>query len=276
MILLENTNYHKVKENLQKVTINNFFARSVIENKVKGYVYADNQEHPETFYIVHPYGMSLLFGNSNNNKFNSIFRDYALNINQTRTKHEWMQAFPNNWNTVLSELFKDCIIKSSDNPDNKEFGIIELNTRINFKFNHNRYKNYRNKFSISDLKIVKTNKKIFQEMKGSVVPYYFWNNADDFFENGIGFSLFYKNKLASTAYSSFIHDDKLELGIETVEEFRGKGFAQYVCSILIDYCIENNYEPIWACRLENRSSYNLALRLGFEPAIEIPYYKLSK
>lgn len=31
-----------------------------------------------------------------------------------------------------------------------------------------------------------------------------------------------------------IHDYQLELGIETVEGFRGKGFAQHTCSTLID------------------------------------------
>jgi hypothetical protein len=33
-------------------------------------------------------------------------------------------------------------------------------------------------------------------------------------------------KLAATAYSAFIHDNKLELGIRTIPDFRGKGFAQ--------------------------------------------------
>ena len=113
-------------------------------------------------------------------------------------------------------------------------------------------------------------------MKGSVVPFYFWDSEDDFLKNGVGFSLFYKDKLSSTAYSSYIHDDKLELGIETVEEFRGKGFAEYTCSALIDYCIENNFEPVWACRLENIGSYKLAQKIGFIPSAEIPYYRLSK
>jgi len=112
-------------------------------------------------------------------------------------------------------------------------------------------------------------------MKGSVAPSSFWDSADDFFENGIGFSLFYENKLASTAFSAFIHDDKLEIGIETIEAFRGKGFVKYVCSSLIDYCLENGYEPIWSCRKENINSYKLAQKLGFEPIKEIPFYRLS-
>ena len=168
------------------------------------------------------------------------------------------------------------MMKSAENIDNRASGIIELNTRINFQFNDKKYIDFRNKITASNIKIIRTDQQIFLEMKGSVVPYYFWNSAEDFLENGVGFSLFYDNKLVSTAYSSFIHGDKLEIGIETVEEFRGKGFAQLTCSALIDYCIENHNEPIWACRLENIGSYQLAQKLGFEPTLKIPYYRLSK
>lgn len=276
MKLLEKERYNELIGPLSKMNINNFFARSVIENFVSGKVYVDNINEPKTFYIVHPYGMSLLFGDCNNNEFNASFRDYALNINKTRDKFEWMQAFPNDWDSVLNLLFKDCIIRSSDNFENKENGIIELNIRINFRFNLDKYLAFKKKNIVAELNIVRTNKQIFQDMEGSVIPSFFWDNADDFYENGVGFSLFHENKLASTAYSTFINDNKLELGIETVKEFRDKGFAQYTCSSLIDYCIVKNYEPIWACRLENIGSFKLAQKLGFEISAELPFYRLSK
>ncbi len=226
--------------------------------------------------MVHPYGMSLLFGNCSNLSFNKRFRDYSLNLNTTRADHEWMQAFPGTWDTVLSELYGGNMVKSSENTENKQSGIIELNTRVNFKFNREKYSATSKKPLPEDSEIVRAGKQIFNEMKGAVVPSHFWDDADDFFRKGIAFSLYCDNKLASTAFSAFVLGDKLEIGIETVEEFRGKGFAQHICTALIDYCLENNYEPIWACRLENKGSYNLALKLGFEPSAQLPYYKLSK
>jgi RimJ/RimL family protein N-acetyltransferase len=112
-------------------------------------------------------------------------------------------------------------------------------------------------------------------MEGGVVPSRFWDSEDDFFRNGLAYALFYKGELASMAFSSYWFDDQFELGIETKDKFRGKGFAELVCSALIDYCISHDYEPIWACRLENSGSYKLAQKLGFKPGIEIPYYRLS-
>jgi RimJ/RimL family protein N-acetyltransferase len=60
-----------------------------------------------------------------------------------------------------------------------------------------------------------------------------------------------------------------------VEQYRGKGLALHACSALIDYCLEYNYEPVWACRLENYASYKLAQKLGFDPVLYMPYYKLN-
>jgi hypothetical protein len=272
MIPLEKNKYYKLIDPVKEVTINNLFARSVIEHHVTGEIYVDKCDNPQTYYVIHPYGMSLLFGNYHNEEFNDSFRNYSLNLSKTRINHEWMQAFPNDWNKVLNRLFKNSIIKSSDNIDNN--GLIELNTRINFRFNLDKYLEIKKKHILSGLKIIRTDKQIFEEMKGSVVPSNFWDNSDDFVENGIGFSIYYKDKLASTAYSAFIHDNKLELGIETIEEFRGKGLATITCIALIDYCIANDFEPVWACRLENSGSYNLALALGFEQWVKIPYYRL--
>jgi hypothetical protein len=93
MNLLPATEYHKLIEPIKKVSINNLFARWVIEGHLPGRVYVDNVSNPLTFYVVHSYGMSLLFGNFTNEKFNQELRNYALNKDRTRHKFAWMQAF---------------------------------------------------------------------------------------------------------------------------------------------------------------------------------------
>ncbi len=275
MILLGKARYDELIEPLENVTFNNLFARSVVEKNISGEVYVNNEKDPETFYVVHPYGMTLLFGDYNNEDYNLEFKSHALNLNQNRNVHQWMQVFPKEWDAVLNELFKGSIIKSSENADKISSGIVELNTRINFKFNLNKYRYFKKNNIRDDWDIVRTDLAIFADMKGRVVPRDFWDSAEDFYENGVGFSLYYEGNLASTAFSSFVHDNMLELGMETVEEFRGKGFAQHTCSALIDYCLENNYEPIWSCSLENIASYELALKIGFEPTRSFSYYRLS-
>jgi L-amino acid N-acyltransferase YncA len=82
------------------------------------------------------------------------------------------------------------------------------------------------------------------------------------------------NNIVSIAFSSCIFENQLEIGVETSKDYRGKGFAKYVCNTMLNYCITNNFEPIWACRKENVGSYNLAKSLGFEECVTLPYYEL--
>ncbi|PWD98264.1 GNAT family N-acetyltransferase [Marinilabilia rubra] len=276
MIPLNINNYDRVTNHLKKVSINNLFARSVIEKKISGKVFVDNDKNPKTFYIVHPYGMSLLFGDPGNPEFNQNFLDYSLNSKKQRNNPEWMQAYPAEWNNVLSDLYKDHLINPSEFKRKTGNGIIELNTRVNFKFNPKKHHEYKEINLPKDCEIRKTDKNIYNEMRGSVIPSKFWDSEEDFINGGVGFSLYCNQNLAATAYSAFIHDNKLEIGIETIPEYRGYGYAQLTCSALIDFCLKNNFEPVWACRLENTPSFKLAEKLGFEAIAKIPYYRLGK
>ena len=71
MIILDKSNYYKALESLQMVRINHLFADAVLQGHINGQVYVDQPENPSTFYVVHPYGMSLLFGDTTNEKFNA-------------------------------------------------------------------------------------------------------------------------------------------------------------------------------------------------------------
>ncbi|WP_343670560.1 GNAT family N-acetyltransferase [Chitinophaga sp.] len=278
MELLDRKDYVKATSALSKMTINNLFARSVLEGKITGKVYADNKLSPTTFYILHPYGMSLLLGNSSNHQFNEQFKNHALNTGKNRQRYEWMQVFPDSWNPVLATLLGDQLVKLEDNEEDLQAGIVELNNRVNFKFN-------KEKFLLTkliqpagneDIAIVQTDAVLFREMKGSVTPADFWDSEQDFLKNGFAYSLLYQGKLAATAFSACWFGELFELGIETNPEFRGQGFARLVCTKLIEFCIQQGYEPLWACRQANTGSYQLALKLGFDVSSITPYYRLSK
>lgn len=65
-----------------------------------------------------------------------------------------------------------------------------------------------------------------------------------------------------------------EIGVETRPEYRRRGYAWVAAARLIGECLGMGLEPVWSCRKENRGSYELACSLGFEPTIDIPYYRL--
>lgn len=257
MILLPKEHYHRLSSFIEQIPFNSLFAKAVIDRTVSGQVYVDNIERPSSYYIIHRYGMSLLGGNHTNEEFNRRFLDYALNKNKTRSIVEWMQVFPKAWNDVLN------------------LTGLELNTRVNFLFDLGLYLRFRSSLPEDPaVAILPINADLFQAMDGSVVPKVFWDSFEDFKKGGMGFCLFHNQLLAATAFSSFLAPGKLELGIETIAELRSKGLAERVCVALIDYCLANHLEPLWACRLENTGSYRLAKKMGFVPALELAYYKL--
>lgn len=273
MIELPYQNYDLISNALENVPINTLFAKSVVNHMKSGQIYVDKITVPSCYYIKNPCGMSLLFGRTDNKEFNKALFDYMINKSSTRERNEWLQVFPNTWKYVIENALGAQLIREQNALIGDQNNKIKENLRVNFLFSAcNR--NYLN-FIRNDIQIVRITKDIFLNLNGSVVPKDFWDNEDQFLDQGIGFSLVVNGEVASTAFSSFCSDNQLEIGIETSEKYRGRGYAQNVCAALIQYCVDNGLEPVWSCREENIASYQLAQKLGFVPTIYIPYYRLA-
>jgi len=275
MILLNKSEYYRILLPLKQVKINHLFAKAVLLGHVSGKVYVDQTMNPTSFYICHPYGMSLLFGSTRNEEFNLWLLGYALNNLKTRDSYEWLQAYPETWNLKMNKLLKKYLIKSEDADYLTDEHGIEVNVRVNFKFNKTTFLNLKDKYPPDAVIPIRTTDKIFDNIKGSVIPGRFWDNAGDFIKRAVAFSVLEGDKVAATAFSAFVIGSQLEIGIETTEGFRGKGYATAACSALIDYCLEFDLEPVWGCKLGNTASYLLAQKLGFEPVIYWPFYRLN-
>jgi RimJ/RimL family protein N-acetyltransferase len=262
MFTLQPTDYQKVIKALSAVEFNCYFAQSVVEQHVTGKIYVDNTEDPKVFYIFHPYGMSLLLGDYMNSDFIHDFSDYCLNVNKNRDRVDWMQVYPFEWCDVIKQI--------SESTD-----TIETYERINFKFNREKYLTFRKTINLNNYKITETNAEIFENMSGTVIPRFFWNTVDDFLTKSIGFTLVIDEHPVSTAFAAYLLDNILEIGIETTNGLYGKGYSAFTCCRLIDFCLENNLEPVWACKKDNIGSVKLAQKLGFEIIRTGPYYKID-
>ena len=236
--------FHKVKELLDKVEFNTLFAQSV-KNHVSGQVFTDDISHPKTAYIRHPYGMSLLVGCHTNEKFNRWLLDYISGRSDRVHSDDWMQVAPFEWNKVLEK-------ELDHNEINRH---VEKCTRVNFSFNCKKYEELKERLDYKNVKIEKMNQSQFMKFQGKVIPRLFWDRYEDFDRKGMAYTVLENDDIASIAYSAYVHENKLEIGIETA-------------------CIINDMEPIWACKLENTPSYRLASRLGFDEKARYSYYGL--
>ncbi|WP_410514949.1 GNAT family N-acetyltransferase [Paenibacillus sp. BR2-3] len=270
MIKLENRHYNKAIAPLSHVKINTMFAEAVIRQRIPGTIYVDCVEAPSSFYVVHPYGMSLLFGNTDNEYFQHNLYEYITNTRRIRNQPEWLQVAPEGaWTGTIDSIINSYNCTVHEN-------TIIKQTRVNFSFDLEAYQRTKKQLHNHEHNVMQTTKEQYLSLSGSVTPKCFWRDADQFLTDGIAYSLLENGEIASTAFSAFRNEHQLEIGIETSEAYRGKGYAYSVCSALIDYCLNNQLEPVWACRLENEGSYKLAQRLGFTPSITIPYYRLAE
>jgi len=259
---LDKKNYEVLLDPVLEIPLNMLIARSVLSGHVNGRVFVDSSESPQSYYILHPYGMTFLCGRSDNGEFNNAIFDYFKGLSYPREKDEWLQAYPRDWDDVLSPLIKEK--------------VALLNTRINFKFDKDLfYANY-NLVKKPSCEVISTSVDMIFEINGTVVPKGYWNTPGQFLRMAKAYTVIIDGKPASTAFSSARHDDKLEIGIETNPNYQGRGFGYLACAKLIEYCLNNHLEPVWSCRLNNIGSVKLAKKLGFVEALRMPYYHIPK
>ncbi|MEK5446782.1 GNAT family N-acetyltransferase [Paenibacillus sp. FSL R7-0331] len=279
MIELDTGKYALVLPLLDSIEINTLFARAVLEQTVTGRVFTDNADVPGAYYIVHPYGMSLVFGGTGNHGFTRGVSDYITDKNGTRQMAEWLQADPSGeWADII-----DDVVASHNSAAGLDAGlqgqagsrVIQQDTRVNFALDQSAFAAAKDKAGRPDTRIIRLNAEHFTALEQGVVPRYFWRDAEHFTAEGAGFVLLEDGGIAAAAFSSCLYGNQLEIGIETMQDHRGKGYAFAVSLALIDYCLSQGLEPVWACRLENTGSYRLAHKLGFRPVVTLPYYRLA-
>jgi len=252
MIELKSITYESLLPLLTDIPINTWFARSVLVGHADGKVFVDKEQDPASVYICNGYGMTLLLGKSDNEIFNDELSHHLCTLD----KCEWIQAYPRSWDVFLQSLVNN--------------GTANLSVRVNLNFNRDIFEKNNNAPDTSGIDVISGTSDLIKNIDGSVVPKHFWK------ESSISMCKSYvaliNNEPAAVAFSSYLHDEYLEIGIETVERYRGMGLATKVCTALIRYCINEGLTPVWSCRLDNIGSMNLAKRVGFIENLRLPYY----
>ncbi|MGA9595740.1 MAG: GNAT family N-acetyltransferase, partial [Acidimicrobiia bacterium] len=117
---------------------------------------------------------------------------------------------------------------------------------------------------------------LLDRFHGSVVPARFWNETSDFLDTKTGHIAVDRDSgaAAALAFAAYLDDTFLEIGVETLPRFQGRGYARSACARLIHDCLDRGLTPVWSCRTENKGSFRLAESLGFVPVLQLPYYEL--
>ena len=106
-----------------------------------------------------------------------------------------------------------------------------------------------------------------------IIPSFSWENKKSFLENGFGYCLIEDGKMSACAFSSGVSEDYVDIGVETAEECRGKGYGRLVTSAMVNETLRRGKVPVWGCDTRNEASKRLACSVGFEITGTHAWYK---
>ncbi len=262
--------FAKFRSVLQDVEFNCLFARSVLDGLAHGEVWADSEIEPTLIHIIHSYGMTLLLIRSANPDWAAL----RQHISSCRDRPDalWMQVHPISHAPLLDESLHVELVP----PDNwHSSSRIQRHVRSNFTFVQEQYEKLASRLVLpSQFRVRPMSADDFALPGISVSPHRFWPDASVFLAHGGGYCVTIDQQVASLAFTSFRLDQQLEIGVETYPAFRGMGLAKFAAMALINDCLAQGLQPVWACRKQNTASLALALALGFVPSKEGPYYYL--
>jgi GNAT superfamily N-acetyltransferase len=253
----------------------------VLERKVTGAVHVDEAERPGAAHILHPYGLSLLCGQPQNDSFVAGLLAHMTDSGARRRQAEQLQVYPRDWNGVLRARLGERLMDGTGgrlSPEEVQTcgreRVIELE-RLNFEFDPVAFASLQLPALAPGLRIARAGRTVLAPWDGVVIPQKFWDSPEDFERDGLAFAVFEADRPLCVAFSAMRLAQGVEIGIETHPAARARGLATHACAALIRFCLENGETPVWSTHGTNMGSQALAARLGYRVSVRLPIYRLA-
>ena len=101
------------------------------------------------------------------------------------------------------------------------------------------------------------------EIRGRIIPSFSWESPERFLKEGFGYAALDRGKVCAAAFSAAVSSDEIDIGVETLEEYRGKGLASALVNRMCEHIAGIGKKPVWAHSISNEVSVNTALKCGF-------------
>jgi len=206
--------------------------------QIKIDVYADDISKPMTMLFVNGFAGTGLYGDASKDKNNQAIKKIILDCfteDQEDKKEVWLSLYSPDWEPVVDTLFDGF-------PSWKANRLIH---RINLKA-FQKHKEWQAKIP-----------KGYTMTRKSENDKFRWILLN---EDG---------EIVSECTSVWVEKvgveiNCVEIGIETKEAYRRKGYAALTAAAFIDDCLSRNLIPVWCCWDFTKGSRELAEKLGFD------------
>lgn len=99
-----------------------------------------------------------------------------------------------------------------------------------------------------------------------------WASLDDFLSIGFGYCLLLDNQIACWCTAEYVEGANTGVGIETMEEYWGRGFATLTAAAFVEHCVTRGIAAYWDAWRSNSASLVVAEKVGFKKLQDYTIY----
>lgn len=253
--MIKLTDYGKINHLLDQIKIEKVYPLSIIEGVQKGEIFVDNDETPTAVLIWHYCGFANILGDYDE----GFIKETMKMMLNPPEGHSGRMALQTDNDRRLEELILTV-------------PMVVKHERFIFEFAGE-------KNGILDTKeaeLKEITAENYELLKGRIIPTFSWVNKEAFLKNGFGYCLIENGKMIACAFSSGVSKDYVDIGVETTEECRGKGYGRMVAAKMVKEILQKGQMPVWGCDVRNEASMKLACSVGFKISGTHPWYICEK
>ena len=227
------TDYRKIKSLIPKIRIEKVYPFSILEGMQEGEIFVDNEEAPSAALVWHYCGFANILGD-----YNEEFIEETVEMMLNPTEgHSGRMALQSENDPRLARMIMS-------NP-----AVVKYERYV-FEF-------AKEKYLIPyemEAKLTEITADNYELMKGKIIPTFSWPNKEEFLRNGFGYCLIEEGQMLACAFASGLSKEYVDIGVETAEECRGKGYGRIVAAEMVKEILSRGKTPIWGCDIRNEAS----------------------
>ena len=215
-------------------------------------VYADNATQPGTMLLVNGFAGTALYGEASNHESNLEIKKLIMDCFDEEGKEIWLSLYSSEWEPVIEAMFEGFTI----------FKPHRLIHRLDIEA-FQKHTGWRDKIPGGHT-MIKVDVSFYESVKNRY-PNFHWKPESDKF----GWFLLKDGEVVSECTSVWVEKfgvekDCVEIGIETKERYRRKGYAALTAIAFAEDCLSMGLIPVWCCWDFREGSKELAKMLGFD------------
>lgn len=242
MLRIDQRNYRNYIDWARNVSSNRVYPCSIAEGFQTGQIYVDDPADPRMVLFWHYAGFAYLAGKASEQILQEIREKVLAGIDGRR------------------------FVLITDNEKAAEFFSGNKGIRIErrLEYVHSGSKDHGVSPQLpSDCRIEPIHAANIDRIRGRIIPAFSWDGKEQFLEHGFGYVVICDDEIAAVSFSAAVSSEEVDIGVETMEAFRTRGFARLLTEQMCKTIHAQGKRPVWAHSQKNEISGKTALSCGF-------------